>query len=181
MKAFAFGLSLLFACLSVAHAQEKIITGPVGIREDKGWTYLEVNDGANSFKVSWAKPKVQLTPNRTYTFVVLFHRVTEPSIEKIFEDGRIIYDLSICELHQVRMTREERPLISGYVTERRYYPDARGEQPTLETRMQLFPHYSQVVYGGCVGWGDRTAMLYQCPICKSAFTLWEAQHATPPQ
>jgi hypothetical protein len=188
MKAFALGLLLLFSCLSqVAHAQEKIITGPARIREDgklplyEGSTWLDVSDGTNSFKKLWSHPPAQLTPNRTYTFVVFFDAVEGTSVEKILEGDRIIYDLSLCELHQVHMTREEVPMV--YVKRGgpgQYYPDARGEQPSLETRKQLFPNYVQVVVGWCVIWGEHTH-LYRCPICKAAFTQWEAQHATPPQ
>jgi hypothetical protein len=178
MKAFALGLSLAFACLSqAANAQQQSITGPAEIRQDGDWTWLEVSDGQSNFKTSWVNPLVQLSPGRIYTFVVLFHPYTEPDVEKIFQEGLIIYDLSVCQVHSVKMDKEEVPIIFGRGP-RNYYPNTHGAQPSFETRMQLFPHYVEVIYGGCVAYPERTAMLYICPICRAAFTQWEQQPTT---
>jgi hypothetical protein len=83
----------LRAANAVAQAELQSITGPAKIREDGLWTWLEVSDGKTHFKTSWVRPRVQLIPGRTYTFAVFFAPSAEPVVEKIFEEGRIIFDL----------------------------------------------------------------------------------------
>jgi hypothetical protein len=41
--------------------------------------------------------------------------------------------------------------------------------------MQLFPHYLEVLYGGCVPF-EPTTMFYICPQCRAAFVQWEQEH-----
>lgn len=161
--------------IAVASAYLQSITGPAQIRQDGAWTWLEVSDGNNHFKTSWVHPTVQLVPGRTYTFVVFSHPHWEASVEKIFDEGRIIYDLSVCQVHDFRMGKEAVPVIYGYNSHRKSYPSTDGAEPSFETRMQLFPHYVEVASGGCVNNGERTVMLYACPKCRAAFTQW-AQH-----
>jgi hypothetical protein len=98
-------------------------------------------------------------------------------VEKIFEEGRVIYDLSVCQVHGVQMGKEGVPIDYGFGGPRNYYPSSHAPEPSFDTRMQLFPNYVEMVYGGCVVF-EPTAMLYTCPRCRAAFTQWEQQHTT---
>jgi hypothetical protein len=160
---------------AVANAQIQSITGPAEIRQNGLWTWLEVSDGKSHFKTSWVNPRMQLIPTHTYTFAVLFPLNTEPLVEKIFEEGRIIYDLSLCQVHDVQMDREEVP-VSYSRGVRNYYPSAHSAVPSFDTRTQLFPNYVEVVYGGCTDEFEPTTMVYICPQCRAAFVRWEQEH-----
>lgn len=173
---YAINLTLVLLG-SVSAAEQRSITGAAQIRLDDNWTWLEATDGTSSFKTSWVHPPVQLEAGSTYTFIVEFHDFTEPWVEKILQGQKLIYDSSVCELHQVRMHRDEIPMDIGSGGPRPYRL-APKEQPSFEIRMSEFPHYIEIAYGGCVDWGERTAMIYRCDQCRAAFIHWRGQHAS---
>lgn len=170
--------SLALALLSsVAAAEQRSITGAAQFRQDGEWRWLEATDGTTSFKAGWLSPPVRLEEGATYTFIVEFHQFTEPSVEKILQGEKVIFDSSICEVHHITMRKEEVPLDFGYGGPRPFR-SARGDAPSYETWVAEFPHYIEVAHGGCVDYGERTAMIYRCEQCKAAFLQWRDQHAS---
>ena len=170
----------IFALLllgSVGAAEQRSITGPAQFEPDGEWMWLKATDGTSSFKAGWLSPPVQLEEGATYTFIVEFHQFTQPSVEKILQGEKVIYDSSVCEVHHISMRREEVPLDFGYGGPRPFR-SMRGEPPSDDVCMAKFPHYIEVAHGGCVDYGERTAMVYRCEQCKAAFLHWRDQHAS---
>ena len=81
---------------------------------------------------------------------------------------------SICEVHQLSMTRTSVPIIYGLTT---WTYDGKVRN---EASKGAFPHADKSVSGGCVSnlTSPRRAIIYVCPDCKRAADEWQRKHET---
>jgi hypothetical protein len=142
--------------------------------ERDGNRFLCLSNEANNFEFAWSAVRehvaLLLQTNHTFTFTIFEEpsgtTSTVPVIAAFSMDNHWVYDKSICEVHQSKMTRKMVPVIFGQPG-----PD---EGPTSE-EMKGFPHGSEYRGGGCLIYDDRpqTLAIYLCAECKSAYARWK--------
>ena len=82
-------------------------------------------------------------------------------------------DSDICEVHQVKMTRQEVEIRYGM-------PDAH-DMAFLEATYKQFPHSGMPLEGGCVinDNAPRSAKVFVCPRCHTEAVAWLEEHKEP--
>lgn len=142
-----------------------------------------------------------LTPDEEYTFTILLEKVLAapdktseqdtdgttiwsspsalmydlhlPMIIRVLQDDTVIYDASICEVHQTLMDYREVPIYYGL-------PLFDETEPDWETRKRLFPHESDYILGGCIVQLRKSDWVHICPECVAAYQEWKnSPHPKP--
>jgi hypothetical protein len=180
-------LTVVLGCLAVSAAerpQQVAIIKQVTITarptfEDQGqFTYLLLTNAQHSYRFLWGMPqKVQFVPvtldtNRTYTFTFEerpYESITIPELHRVQQDGQIVYDIEVCEVHKTKMEHEEVPILYGLI---RRSPDG----PSSEEERNLFPHERECSFGGCTVGSQKTDWVYVCKDCKKAYEKWKADY-----
>jgi hypothetical protein len=146
--------------------------------------YLILGDTNRTFKIAlrMISPDVQFVPisldtNQVYTFTIQQrpHRdFTVPQLRKVQLDGRTIYDIEVCEIHNAKMDFKEVPIGYGLPG-----PDPDGLTYQIERR--LFPHRRERVNGGCCfsDISPKTEKIYVCADCKQAYEKWKVERHKP--
>ena len=173
---------------SATNAAEKakapvVITAPAKLKPCGNWMCLTIADEKHNFELLWAMQPhysvpVALESNRVYRFTVIKEpfrggiNITIPEVIRVEQDGRVIYDREVCQVHQLKMDRKKVPIVYGLF---RPHP---GE-PSAATERQLFPHSRDFVLGGCVVGPEKTDHIFVCSDCKKAYEKWKTEN--PPK
>ncbi len=139
--------------------------------------HLIIADSHHSFDILWSvTPRVSFFPisletNRPYTFTVVEDRykpVRIPTLIKVQQDRKVIYDEEACEVHHARMQFKQVRILYGLI---RPLP---GE-PTADEDRRLFPHRFEFSLGGCSVGPDspRKTKVFVCTQCKAAYEKWK--------
>jgi len=154
------------------------------ISDDGAGPWLEASEGDTSLIDHWGdqenSPPVELDPNKTYQFDLLQQPyVVDPSanggqefhwfasLVRILDSGQVIYDASICPLHEVQMKREAVPIQYGLPL----YPE--GFHTARKTK---FPNATPYTEGGCVMGANRTTRVFRCEQCIQEQQIWDTAH-----
>lgn len=131
---------------------------PVTLAEDSRYVFT-IEDWAYSYgeEADWAEG---------------FHldsQTQKPTLDRlvrISRKGKVLFDREVCEIHHRKMERIDVPIRYGYIIKE-------GKEPTFEQLQTRFPHYKDVILGGCCGVPGRTTLRFVCPDCKAAHKKWE--------
>lgn len=140
---------------------------------------LVMSDAEHTVSVGWGMPPdvwfipVSLDDEQVYTFTVTqqeSHDFSAPKLQRVEQDGRTIYDITVCEVHQVKMAYRNVPIVYGLI-------GPEPGDPTAEEAKRLFPHRHEVAFGGCVITPDspKREHIYVCPACKQAREEWKRE------
>lgn len=95
---------------------------------------------------------------------------TNYTIVSIKQGNDLLYNQTICEVHNCKMNYVNAPIIYGL-------RQVRFPHPTLEEYKKLFPHYEEQISGGCLSVEDnKSERILVCQQCKDAHTKWEREH-----
>jgi hypothetical protein len=79
---------------------------------------------------------------------------------KLTCDGKVIFDRSVCPVHQKVMARRKVPVSYGLPSINEYC-------------LEHFPNFREVASGGCVDIGEeKLTDLYICPSCVAAYRAY---------
>lgn len=185
MRHFPFTLAL--SCLSLAFAligaeplRERSVSFDVvpkftveGEKTDHPYATLQL-EGRELFWPTEAPKYKTLQDGRKYRFELIEVRTYfEPEsktefwtleLRRLTHGDSLIYDASICQIHQAAMKRTEVPVTYGMPG---------GSAAYITAFLTKFRHYG-VVEGGCVVPPEpQTAMTWVCKHCKAAKESWK--------
>ncbi len=118
----------------------------------------------------WTSLPVKLKEGEEYTFTLTEAAKGEfPEIIRVERDGKTLYDRTVCEVHQVPMKYTKVPVSYGIVA------GAPGDPP-WDVMQKQFPHWREIVYGGCVIGPNspKDEYIYVCPECKTSVAKWKS-------
>jgi hypothetical protein len=122
------------------------------------------------------KPEL-LRSGEEYSFQIgapdVFADGNEISIKKIcggYGGDKLLYDETVCVLHNVKMQREELPIKYGMSIER-------DDEP--ERFLDSFPYGRDFIPGGCVVTDNspKKVWAYVCPVCRKNYLEWKKREA----
>jgi len=171
--------------------QTAAITAPAKFEERDSFIWLVLDDAKRHYEMPWAtSPRdlgiVALESNRVYNFTIeqeikelpgvkwpsgSAFTMTNETVVKVQMGGKTIYDHEMCEVHKARMEPKVAFIAYGLV---KPGPD----EPPYQTANQLFPHFREILYGGCCHSSDSpgTDRIYVCNECKAAYQKWKDAH-----
>ena len=157
------------------------VTAPAVFQETGRVKYLVVSDKAQKFQfaltVEGANGKpvalipVQLVEKQEYTFEIEKEDLggksgsAIPRLVKVSQDGKVIFDREICELHRRKMRSQSVRIIYGF-------PMRNPKDPKFEEEAALFPHRLKPLLGGCVVGEKKSEDILVCPDCDAAYERW---------
>ena len=86
---------------------------------------------------------------------------------RITEGEKVIFDRSVCGLHQVKMELRNVEMVYGM-----YAPQSKGEAYC----MKHFPHFRDFALGGCLVGDTKLMSIYICPKCVAECDGYKRQH-----
>jgi hypothetical protein len=152
--------------------------------EERGqFTYLIIGDAKHSYDVAWAMPPglsfvpVSIETNRVYTFTVVeepYKSIKITKLTRVQQQGKIIYDVEVCEVHKTRMEHKKVRIAYGLIM-------PSPGQPTADDERELFPHWREISFGGCCIEPDspKAEKIYVCSQCKVAHEKWTKNRQNP--
>lgn len=157
---------------------QTITTKPTFADTVRGERDLVLREGDYEWSFLWesqehgVRAPVELDPAKLYTFTFVSSRLQGPEVERIEEDGKLVYERSICAVHRARMETKRVHFIFGLPASE---AAERAGEPSIATVQQLFPNYRDFAYGGCEFEPDVQATLYVCAQCREAYREWKTQ------
>lgn len=193
-----FQLVLLAIACQIANAFSQtnpiiLITAPAKLEWRGDWMYLRVSDASHRYEFPWGCPPkysptgiVSLETNHVYTFTVveeqsllvpshlLVTNVPVPRVLRIEDQGKLIWDHEVCEVHRSKMEFKDVPIAYGL-----FVP--RPNDPTSDEDLRLFPHRREFSNGGCAVTlkSPKTEKIHVCNDCKEAFAWWSGTATAP--
>jgi hypothetical protein len=165
-----------------------VITARPKFKTENHFRYLILSDGKRSYKTAWAAVgfvrqnacfyPISLRTQKSYTFSIIEEpnpwgekSAVIPQLIRVEEDGRVIYDAEICEIHQRKMEQKEVEIANGGLVA----PDS--SVPSARTERRKFPHRYEISFGGCEVFPDspKTKTIYVCGECKNAYQKWKPE------
>ena len=158
-----------------------VVTAKPQFIQENEWVNLVLRDAGQEYKVGWGMGTnvhfvpVPLNTNETYTFTISQQSTDDvwfSELQKVQQDGRLVYDVGICEVHHAPMQKKKVRIVYGLV-------EPSPGEPSFEIDAQLFPHRWEVSFGGCVDsfFSPRTEKIYVCSECKKAYQQWKVEHS----
>lgn len=178
----AAAAALLSSCSHVVERELSIEAKPV-LKKESGYTSLTASQGEIEVSSIWSLGKkiapAQLDPKKTYRFDLIQERSKMAGIEgesqgswsselvRISDGDRVLYDTTVCPVHQLHMTRQTIPISYGFPSYTSSYLKA------LKTR---FPCANSSVLGGCVVGPEKYARSFRCKRCIQEERAWETEN-----
>ena len=166
----------LAICTAIGQNTNPIVTITASPQFEKRgeWRCFVITNSQQKFRL-WALgerspvPGVSLDTNKVYEFVFTnqpFASTFQPVLIRLRLGGRTIYDLEVCEIHQIKMERKVVPVSYGLIR------PGPGE-PTPDIEREFFPHWHESAVGGCVPGPEKTTEVNVCALCKAAYSEWK--------
>jgi hypothetical protein len=185
-RLFLFLMVLTLAAVAADERERVIMTfsAPVKFEKRDEATFLTIADEKRKVNLIWSyemrdKQTMHLIPapleeGKIYEFALEHERVAggvliNPQLVSIAQGGRVLYDRTLCRVHQKKMERKEVPIVYGLAPRR-------PEDPPHEVETKLFPFRLEVAYAGCIPGPRKTELVFVCPDCKAAHVEWTAKN-----
>ena len=172
-------IALICGCATTTKSPLRV-TAPARLDQRDKWTYLTIADDSHRYEMPWEMPPcpavAPLEADRIYTFTIVNERfmgAALPRVVRVEQDGLMIYDREICEVHHATMQRKRVRIIYGLV---RPGPGS----PSVDTERSRFPHSREVAFGGCASGprSPKTRKVFVCSECKAAYLDWRKQSSS---
>jgi len=171
---FSFALSVVDAA-ELTNKQVTVVASP--IFEQRGeWTCLIVSNASHFYRF-WSLParerwfEVSWDTNSIYTFVVADGPYMRELL-KIEHQGKTLFDKEVCNVHHIKLEREEVPIIYGLII-----PPTNSPPAEIERKSFPFRH-RESAWGGCIPYTIKTTKISVCAQCSAAYRKWERENRT---